>query len=188
MTGMFEPIFSAIFPIIFIFAVIGALLAVIGAKKQGPITYPYRKNKRLMTEAEASFLRVLELALPAGEYRIFGKVRVEDLISVKRGLTRQQVMSARNRIKSRHIDIVIVDAKTFEPRWAVELDDKSHAAESRKKRDDFLNKAFETAGLPLVRFVAKRAYSTQDILVSLGLLGNGASVEPLESFSALEGK
>ncbi|MCH8499127.1 MAG: DUF2726 domain-containing protein [Marinobacter sp.] len=183
---MFEPLFNALLPLIVMMVLIGGVVAFIGAKKQGPLTYPYRKNKRLMTEAEASFLRVLELALPAGEYRIFGKVRVEDLISVKRGLTRKQVMSARNRIKSRHIDIVIVDAKTFEPRWAVELDDKSHAAEARKKRDDFLNKAFEAAGFPLVRFVAKRAYSSQDILSQLGLLpAEDCQEQPLESFSAL---
>lgn len=122
-------------------------------------------------------------------------MRVEDLISVKSGLDRQTWHSSRNRIKSRHIDIVIVDRKTFKPLWAVELDDKSHDSTKRKERDSFLDKAFEVAGLPLVRFKVKRSYTTADILRELGLNDTSSadeslspepkgSEEPTESFSA----
>nr|WP_251068303.1 DUF2726 domain-containing protein [Marinobacter sp. C7] len=137
-----------------------------------------------MTEAEGSFYQVLELALPEDRYRIFGKVRVEDLISVKSGLDRSTWQSARNRIKSRHIDIVIVERKTFKPVWAVELDDKSHNSATRQERDSFLDKAFEVAGLPLLRFKAKRSYTIADLQRAFEL----DSVEPSseESVSVTE--
>ncbi|MBB5319972.1 DUF2726 domain-containing protein [Marinobacter oulmenensis] len=122
-----------------------------------------------MSHAEGSFFQVLETALPADQYRLFGKVRVEDLIVVKSGLSREGRQSARNRIRSRHVDIVVVDSKTFVPVWAIELDDKSHRAKDRQERDEFLDRAFEAAGLPLIRFPAKRGYSREFILSTLGL-------------------
>ncbi len=139
------------------------------AKPEIPV--PYRSRNRLMSQAEGSFFQVLELALPKDQYRLFGKVRVEDLIVVKSGLTREMRQSARNRIRSRHVDIVVVDSKTFVPVWAIELDDKSHQAKDRQERDAFLDRAFEAAGLPLIRFPAKRAYSRESILSTLGISG-----------------
>lgn len=137
--------------------------------KKVRVEFPYKRRERLMTEAEGSFYQVLELALPSDHYRLFGKVRVEDLISVKPGLDRQTRQSFRNRIKSRHIDIVVVERKTFKPVWAVELDDKSHDSVKRKESDIFLDNAFEAAELPLVRFKAKRSYTAADIKTALGL-------------------
>lgn len=137
--------------------------------KKAAVEFPYQRRDRLMTEAEGSFFQVLDLALPADQYRLFGKVRVEDLISVKTGLEWQTRQSFRNRIKSRHIDIVIVECKTFRPVWAIELDDKSHGSAKRQERDAFLDSAFEAAGLPLVRFKAKRSYTTADIRKILGV-------------------
>lgn len=137
--------------------------------KKVAIEFPYQRRDRLMTEAEGSFFQVLELALPADQYRLFGKIRVEDLISVKTGLERQARQSFRNRIKSRHIDIVIVERKTFRPVWAIELDDKSHDSAKRQERDAFLDSALQAAGLPLVRFKAKRSYTTADIQKTLGV-------------------
>ncbi len=142
---------------------------------------PYQRRDRLMTEAEGSFYQVLELALPRDQYRLFGKVRVEDLISVKAGLERQTRQSFRNRIKSRHIDIVVVERKTFKPVWAIELDDKSHESTKRRERDSFLDSAFDAAGLPLVRFKAKRSYTTSDIQRALGL---GQASEAISELAA----
>lgn len=136
-------------------------------KPQVPV--PYKRRNRLMSHAEGSFFQVLEMALPEDQYRLFGKVRVEDLIVVKSGLTREGRQSARNRIRSRHVDIVVVDSKTFAPVWAIELDDKSHQARDRQDRDEFMDRAFEAAGLPLIRFPAKRGYSREFILSTLGL-------------------
>lgn len=156
--------------------------------KRVSIEFPYQRRDRLMTEAEGSFYQVLELALPDGKYRLFGKVRVEDLISVNTGLERQTRQSFRNRIKSRHIDIVIVERKTFKPLWAIELDDKSHDSAKRKERDTFLDNAFEAAGLPLVRFKAKRSYTTADIQKTLGLGQTSETIAgaPIESEVSVE--
>jgi len=135
-----------------------------------------------MSQAEGSFFQVLEMALPKDQYRLFGKVRVEDLIVVKSGLTRELRQSARNRIRSRHVDIVVVDSKTFVSVWAIELDGKSHQAKHRQDRDGFLDRAFEAAGLPLIRFPAKRGYTKESILSALGL--SEASEKKAESESS----
>jgi len=160
--------------------------------KKVVIEFPYERRDRLMTEAEGSFFQVLELALPEGEYRIFGKVRVEDLISVKPGLDRSARQSFRNRIKSRHIDIVVVDRKTFRLVWAIELDDKSHDTARRKERDEFLDKAFQGAGVPLIRFKAKRGYTVSEVRSALGLdriiESGGVQELPVVALNAEDGK
>lgn len=168
----FPKLLAVLAAVFFLFIFLQALRS-----KKLSVELPYERRERLMTEAEGSFYQVLELALPEESYRLFGKVRVEDLISVKPGLDRRTWQSARNRIKSRHIDIVIVERKTFQPVWAVELDDKSHNSAKRERRDSFLDKAFEVAGLPLLRFKAKRSYTVAELQRSLGI---GSSVSPTE--------
>ena len=49
------------------------------------VDYPYQKESTLFTAAERSFLGVLEQALQ-GQSRVFGKVRLIDVIKVKPGL------------------------------------------------------------------------------------------------------
>lgn len=163
-------------------AVVAAIFILVASRlssraKKPQVEFPYQRCERLMSEAEGSFYHVLELALPEDIYRVFGKVRLEDLISVREGLDWKTKQSFRNRIKSRHVDIVVVERKTFKPVWAVELDDKSHDSAKRKESDLFLDNALEAAGLPLVRFKAKRSYTTADIQRALGLDQSGLSAD-----------
>ena len=45
----------------------------------------------------------------------------------------------------------------------MELDDKSHDRPDRQERDAFLDAAMEKAGLPIIRFAAKKGYSVQEV-------------------------
>lgn len=58
---------------------------------------------------------------------------------------------ARNRIKSRHLDFVLVDPDTFYVKLAIELDDISHDNKEVQQKDEFKNKLLEKIGLPLIR-------------------------------------
>lgn len=129
--------------------------------KSKPTTLPYVAAP-LLSPAELSFMRVLEQAV-GSDYRISPKVRLGDVIDVKRGLSRQEWQSAFNRIQSKHIDFLICDAD-YLTLCAIELDDSSHEQSNRQDRDDFVNKALWSAGIKLVRFTVKSSYSVQDVV------------------------
>lgn len=133
-----------------------------GLKGKGSQESPYQKEPTLFTPAERSFLGVLEQAV-GNEFRIVGKVRLADVLKVKPGLDGPARQRAFNRIQSKHLDFVACDPNDLSIEFAVELDDKSHNQQDRQDRDTFLDKAMEAAGLPIIRFAAKKTYSVQEV-------------------------
>ena len=130
--------------------------------KQHPDSFPYEKQKMLLSPAERSFFGVLEQVV--GEsHRIFVKVRLADLFKVKAGLSNSERMTAFNKIKAKHVDFVICSNESVDVLAAIELDDKSHNLKKRQERDIFVDKAFESAGIPLGHIAAQKSYSLQDI-------------------------
>ena len=129
----------------------------------------YFLRKSLLTPAERSFLGVLEPVLPAGT-RVFAKVRLEDIVGVKKGLDRAGRTSARNRIKSRHVDFLLVRTTDLVPVAGIELDDSSHEEESRQERDAFVDGVFASAGLPLLHVPAQKSYNPTDLKSKLAAL------------------
>ena len=68
------------------------------------------------------------------------------------------------RISAKHIDFVLIDAKSTRIHLAVELDDSTHRmVQSRIDRDIFVNKAFETAGVPLLRINVQHHYQLDEL-------------------------
>lgn len=120
--------------------------------------FPYQQAGHLFTPAERSFLGVLDQAL-AGRARVFGKVRVGDVISPRKGLQRGASSTARNKIDRKHFDFVLCDPSDLSVMCVVELDDKSHLAKSRQERDDLLLGACKAAGIPMIQVPAKAAYT-----------------------------
>lgn len=129
------------------------------ANEPKPIQLPYEKRK-LLTPAENSFFKVIKEYLP--NYMIMSKVRLEDIIYVKKGTPQEEFNSARGRIKSRHIDFVICDEQT-NILLVIELNDKSHQTEDRIERDKFIYSALNTAGIKIIFQECKKAYSKDDI-------------------------
>ena len=122
----------------------------------------YERRAHLMTPAERSFFGVLEQALEQNWY-IFSKVRLEDIIQVKKGIDKKKAFGLRNRIKSRHIDFILCDRKTLETVMCIELDDASHKRKDRIERDKFIDSALSVADVPIVRIPAKASYSVEFI-------------------------
>ena len=144
--------------------VIFVVLLLSRTAKQSPqnpnADFPYEKTP-LCSPAERSFLGVLEQV--SDSYRIFAKVSLYDVIKVKKGLTGSERQAAFNRISRKHLDFILCEPSTFRVLCAVELDDSSHKAPARRKRDDFLEEALRTAGVPLLRFPVKQAYSLSEL-------------------------
>lgn len=155
---------SWVFILVIVVVVAAALLAVAG-KKGGTgskVGFPYVPAKALFTPAERSFLGVLDQVVgPA--HRVFGKVRVADLASVKPGLAASTRQGALNKVGSKHFDFVVCRASDLAVVCAVELNDSSHSSQRAQARDALLINVCEAIGLPLFQVPAKRAYSVQEL-------------------------
>jgi len=124
--------------------------------------FPYRAVESLLTQAELRFYLALQAAV-GGRLAIMTKVRVADVITVKGDTRSRSRLMAFNRIAAKHIDFVLADPKTLRIVAAVELDDRSHEREDRIARDRFLNRAFEVAGVPLLRLRVARQYAPAEL-------------------------
>ncbi|PYJ10404.1 MAG: hypothetical protein DME93_11450 [Verrucomicrobia bacterium] len=140
--------------------VIGAIVRLFTASRRSG--FIYNRMERLFSPAERSFLGVLEQILGT-QYRVFGKVRLADIIGTPKGLSNSARAGAFNRICSRHVDFAVSDPRTFEIIGVIELDDSSHGKQSRRNSDRFLDEALTAAGVPFVRIVAQRGYAPAEI-------------------------
>jgi len=122
----------------------------------------YKQRGALFSVAERSFYGVLEQAI-SKDYKIFGKVRVADVLTPKSNMNKSNWQTAFNKISAKHFDYVLCQKETLKVVGVIELDDKSHNSKRAKKRDAFLEDACEGAGLKLIRFKAKAGYQIDSV-------------------------
>jgi hypothetical protein len=127
--------------------------------KEKEITFPYHVRDDFLSPAEFSFYRVLQ-GMMRDYFSICPKVALAELFYVDHP---NENHAAFGRIRQKRVDFVICDPTTMKPRFAIELDDSSHKREDRQERDEFVDKVFEAAGLPLVHIPARSEYNTQEL-------------------------
>lgn len=112
----------------------------------------YTRQRYLFTKDEWTFYQTLKEAVQS-ELLIMGKIRMADLLAVDRRKVRasRARFSAFAKISSKHIDYTLVDPSSGRIILCIELDDKSHQRQDRKDRDKFVNEAFRSSQLPLLR-------------------------------------
>jgi hypothetical protein len=158
---------ASLLPILVIFVIIILLK---GFLRRASAPEPSYERKGLFSAAERSLLGVLEQIL-GKEYRIIGKVRIADIIRPRQGLSAKARTSALNRITSKHVDFALCDPRTLEVVGVIELDDSSHCEPRRRRRDELVDAALSSAGVPIARIPAQRAYTPAEIRLRLsGLL------------------
>jgi hypothetical protein len=148
--------------VVVVLVILIVLVAALKARSRGPEDYPYTKKRVLFSPAERSFLGVLEQAV-GREYRVFGKVRVADVIEPQRGLDGSRRQKAFNRTQAKHFDFVLCAHSDLSVVCAIELDDQSHQAPKRQERDAFLARLCQAVSLPLLQIPARRAYSVPEL-------------------------
>ena len=121
---------------------------------------PYRPRGRLVTKSELRFYKSLVKA-SQDDFEIFAMVRIADLLRVEDSVRNKRVWI--NKILAKHIDFVLCDPGSLQPILCIELDDKSHERPDRMERDEFVNAAFDSAGLPLLRIPVQKNYPPRDI-------------------------
>jgi hypothetical protein len=147
---------------VLVFAVFIILAALKNKQGTGSVGFPYRATGTLFSPAERSFLGVLDQAV-GSDHRVFGKVRVADIASVKSGLGNSARQGALNRIASKHFDFVVCRGSDLGVVCAVELNDRSHSSSRARARDDLLLNVCEAIGLPLMTVPARHSYSVQEV-------------------------
>jgi hypothetical protein len=142
------------------------ILGLFGIRLGGPVEkqdFPYRQRDDFLSPAEFSFYRVLVVAL-GNRAVICPKVGLGDIFYVAYGNDKQ---SFRNKIDRKHVDFLLCDPQMMKPRLGIELDDASHRRADRVERDQFVDKVFESAGLPLARFPARSGYDPKALAAHL---------------------
>lgn len=131
-------------------------------KNSETISYPYQKQPFLLTKAERSFFGVLQQAV-GGDYCIFSKVRLADIIKVNSGLSASNRQKAQNRISGKHVDFVLCNTHDLSIHCVIELDDKSHEKLERQQRDDFVDAALHAAGVRIFHFPVQQTYNLNEV-------------------------
>jgi hypothetical protein len=170
------PIIISVIVIAVLVVAVVVLLALRTQPQRTAGALPYERRRYLLSAAERSLFGVLEQATQ-GEYHIFAKVRVADLLSVQKGAAERQ--GHMNRITAKHVDFLLCDRAAVAPVLAIELDDSSHDAADRQKRDVFLDDAFAAAGLPLLHVRANRSYDVADLTRQIAERIRGRTASPV---------
>jgi very-short-patch-repair endonuclease len=153
--------------VLFIIAVL-AVLCVLSFKDKGftpPKTAPsdarvymaYERAESLfVNRSEQAFFHTLRHALPS-DFHLHSKVRLEDIVRVKKSIKGQTHWQLRGRVKSRHVDYLITNMEGV-PMAAIELDGTSHN-KAALNADMLKDGIFEAVGLPLIRVRSGSNYS-----------------------------
>ena len=118
------------------------------------VTFPYAKRDHFLSAGELRFYHILKPLVPEG-YSLITKVNLADLFYVQRP---NENRGARNKIDRKHVDFVICENNTMDPKLAIELDDSSHKRKDRVERDAFVDQVFEAAGLRLLHVKVVQTY------------------------------
>lgn len=144
--------------IILVVLALAAAVAVLRKTGTRADSSPYEACPPL-TPAERSFWQVLQQCLPEGHV-LLAKVRLADIVNVKKGFDAKTRQAHFNRISRKHADFVLCDLAAMMPRAIIELDDASHQRRRSAERDEQKNRIVEGAGIRVVRVRAQRAYDT----------------------------
>jgi len=149
--------------ILLLFVVVLIAVAIIASRmSENYVPYPYKlKDVSLCTAQEDQFLTLLEKSV-GDNFRIFTKVRLSDIVTVRSGLSSTARKDAHNKASQRILDYVLCDIHTMQVKAAIELE-PGQSSMNQQKRNLFLKNTLSAAGLPFLRFKAKPGYRVAEL-------------------------
>ncbi|EIF9356860.1 DUF2726 domain-containing protein, partial [Escherichia coli] len=112
----------------------------------------WQRQKTLLTEREVSFMKGLFRIVDMKRWYLCPQVRVADIVQLNGNIRpRSRQWWRLFRMSQWHVDVVIVERRSFSIVAAVELDDASHLRPERRRRDILLEEVLRLAGIPLLR-------------------------------------
>jgi|APFre7841882724_1041349.scaffolds.fasta_scaffold21249_2 hypothetical protein len=119
---------------------------------------PYTLGEALFSPEERVFLAALDEAV-GDSHRVYGKVRLSDLATLRRGTSRRALEQAQARIADLRIDFLVCSRESARVVCAVEL----IPAKGRHGGNKALARACEALALPLVRVPAAESYPLKSL-------------------------
>ncbi|MDM7861803.1 DUF2726 domain-containing protein [Alteromonas sp. ASW11-36] len=132
------------------------------------LSFPFRRREQLFTPVERNFLELLEKAV-GHEFRIVCRVRLSDLISVKRGTASKNGKVALAKAVGKQLDFVLCRKDTMDPVLALDLVYQQGKDGYKLQRDWFVNGALDAAKVPHMRVKVKSGYTVSEVRESIEL-------------------
>jgi len=118
---------------------------------------PFTKKRSLLTGNEKKLLKLLEGFSSLDTYYIYPQLHLSTFLKVKDGAN--DLKGKFDWLNKLYVDFVIFDKETLSPLLVIELNDSTHKWDSRKARDEFVAKALEENGIPLLTFTTNQLAS-----------------------------
>lgn len=150
--------------------VIVALLA--SRLNDNSFPFPFDRKEALFTPAEKNFQNLVEQAM-GGNYRILNRVKLSDIVTVRKGVSNRASQSAVNNADNKYLDFVICERSTMKLLGSIDLVD-TQGKGYKIKKDWFVSGALEAASIPHIRIKVKANYTIQEIRTCINsrLLGH----------------
>ena len=150
--------------------VIVALLA--SRLNDNSFPFPFDSKPTVFTPAEKNFQTLVEEAL-GEQYRVINRVKLSDLVNIRKGVSNKASQIASNNAESKYLDFVICERNSMKLLGAIDLVD-TQGKGYKVKKDWFVSGALEAAAIPHLRIKVKANYSIKDIrsCIKTRLLGD----------------
>lgn len=140
------------------------------AESDDTLKHTYRSQGTLLSPAELDAFRRLVRGFQGLAY-ICPKVRIADILTPEKTSKGGFNNAGFLKISQKHVDFVVISF-SGDILFALEVDDRSHDTQKGRKRDTFVNAAFESAGVELVRVRANRLNESDQLKRKLRDLKN----------------
>lgn len=122
---------------------------------------PYKLKESILSQSERIFYKNF-FKYYSNDNHVFAKVTLKDIFYIGLGVDREY-MKYFNKICQKQVDFLICSKETYKPLYAIELDETIQNNKKTQKKDDFNNRAFETAGLVLVHVPTQKQYTKKQL-------------------------
>lgn len=121
----------------------------------------YDLQASLLTPTEEAFYAVLKEVV-GNRYQIIPQVQLSKIMKVRDSDYRYTNYHDFNKINKKSIDFVLYD-ENLKAHLAIELDDYSHSRPDRIRRDEFVDKIMEEAGLRILHIPVTDHYDLEKL-------------------------
>lgn len=136
-------------------------------KRDHQASLVFERAERLISPNQQSILLLLEKALDE-RYSVFSKIRLQDVVQVNADLSPGQQKTARQRLTSEPLDLVICEKNNAAILGVILLNRQAAAPPNgRLLRETDTDRVLAAAGIPVVYVDACKAYSLDDIRIEV---------------------
>jgi very-short-patch-repair endonuclease len=121
---------------------------------------PFKRKYFLLNIPERQFFEGLQQIVLA-EYIVFPQIVLSNIVQVT--ATKKEFWTYQNKINRKTIDFVIFEKQYLKPIIAIEYDGKTHNRSDRQKRDNFVDKVLNSAGIKSLHITHQKNINFEEI-------------------------